>query len=34
LWKAAKTALGEADAAVPDFLGEDRLARFGAYWSD
>jgi len=34
LWKAAKAALGEADAKPPAFLGEDNLARFGAYWSD
>jgi hypothetical protein len=34
LWKAAKAALGEADAVVPVFLNEDNLARFGAYWSD
>ena len=34
LWRKAKAALGEADAAVPDFLREDNLARFGAYWSD
>jgi hypothetical protein len=34
LWKAAKAALGEADAVVPEFLHEDNLARFGAYWSD
>jgi hypothetical protein len=34
LWKAAKAALGEADAEVPDLLHEDNLARFGAYWSD
>jgi hypothetical protein len=34
LWRKAKTALGEADAAIPEFLHEDNLARFGAYWSD
>jgi hypothetical protein len=34
LWKRAKSALGEADAKPPDYLGEDDLARFGAYWSD
>ncbi len=34
LWKAAKTALGEADLTPPDALNEDILARFGAYWSD
>jgi hypothetical protein len=34
LWKAAKSALGEANAELPASLGEDNLARFGAYWSD
>jgi hypothetical protein len=34
LWKRAKSAVGEADAEAPDSLGEDSLARFGAYWSD
>ncbi|MBI5383940.1 MAG: DUF5107 domain-containing protein [Verrucomicrobia bacterium] len=34
LWKKAKAVLGEPDADVPDFLNEDNLARFGAYWSD
>jgi hypothetical protein len=34
LWRRAKAALGEADAAAPEFLHEDNLARFGAYWSD
>jgi len=34
LWKRACLALGEADTAPPEFLGEDNLARFGAYWSD
>jgi hypothetical protein len=34
LWTAARTALSEADATPPAFLGEDNLARFGAYWSD
>ena len=29
----AQAALGKKDAAVPEFLGEDNLARFGAYWS-
>jgi hypothetical protein len=34
LWNTAKTALGqEADELVPESLGEDNLARFGAYWS-
>jgi organic radical activating enzyme len=27
-------ALGQADAESPAFLGEDNLARSGAYWSD
>jgi hypothetical protein len=34
LWKAAKAALGEPAAEIPDRLNEDHLARFGAYWSD
>jgi hypothetical protein len=34
LWQAAKAALGQAEAEPPAFLGEDNLARFGAYWSD
>ena len=34
LWKAAHQALGISDAPVADFLNEDNLARFGAYWSD
>jgi hypothetical protein len=34
LWKSAKAALGETVAYVPEFLNEDNLARFGAYWSD
>jgi hypothetical protein len=34
LWKQAKAALGEQEGAVPDFLNEDNLAQFGAYWSD
>jgi len=34
LWRKAKTALGEATDIVPDFLNEDNLALFGAYWSD
>jgi hypothetical protein len=33
LWQAAQSALGEPAAAGPDFLNEDNLARFGAYWS-
>lgn len=34
LFQRAKAVLGEPEAAVPDFLNEDNLARFGAYWSD
>lgn len=34
LWKKAKAALGEPETEAPDFLHEDNLARFGAYWSD
>ena len=34
LWKAAHVALGQPDTTVPAELGEDSLARFGAYWSD
>lgn len=34
LWQRAKAALGETNATVPEFLHEDNLARFGAYWSD
>lgn len=34
LWRRANAALGHASAAVPDFLNEDTLAPFGAYWSD
>ena len=33
LWKKAQAALGCSEAPVPDFLNEDNLARFGAYWS-
>jgi hypothetical protein len=33
LWKTAQEALGCLDTPVPDFLNEDNLARFGAYWS-
>ena len=33
LWKQAKAELGEPDD-VPDFLNEDNLAQFGAYWSE
>lgn len=34
LWRQAKAALGEAEAEPPDFLNEDNLATFGAYWAD
>ncbi|MHB9007176.1 MAG: DUF5107 domain-containing protein [Limisphaerales bacterium] len=34
LWTKARAALGEATAPAPESLGEDNLARFGAYWSD
>jgi len=34
LWKRAKAVLGEPAPKPPDFLNEDNLARFGAYWSD
>jgi hypothetical protein len=34
LWRQTQTALGEPADEVPDFLHEDNLARFGAYWSD
>jgi hypothetical protein len=34
LWKQARTALGEPSDEFPDFLGEDNLASYGAYWSD
>lgn len=34
LWKAAKAVLGKVNVDPPAFLGEDNLARFGAYWSD
>jgi hypothetical protein len=27
-------AQGKPIASIPDSLGEDNLARFGAYWSD
>ncbi len=33
LWKKAKAALGETGTEAPEFIGEDNLARFGAYWS-
>lgn len=34
LWRAARRALGQSPEPAPDSLGEDNLARFGAYWSD
>lgn len=34
LWQRAMALLGNPKAKVPDSLGEDNLARFGAYWSD
>ncbi len=34
LWKQASLALGKTDTEPPECLGEDNLARFGAYWSD
>ena len=34
LWKKAQAALDNPNDAVPDFLNEDNLARFGAYWAD
>jgi hypothetical protein len=34
LWKKAQLAMGCSDPVVPDFLNEDNLAQFGAYWSD
>ena len=33
LWRKARAALGLPDAEVPQSLGEDNLALFGAYWS-
>lgn len=33
LWKRARAALGQPADDVPESLGEDSLARFGAYWS-
>jgi len=33
LWRKAQAALGNPDCPVPDLLGEDNLAQFGAYWS-
>jgi hypothetical protein len=34
LWRKAQAALGNPGAAVPEFLNEDNLAQFGAYWSE
>jgi hypothetical protein len=34
LWRGARRALGQPPDPVPESLGEDNLARFGAYWSD
>lgn len=34
LWRRAESALGREAVEVPEALGEDNLARFGAYWSD
>jgi hypothetical protein len=34
LWQKARAALGQPQTPIPEFLGEDNLARFGAYWSD
>jgi hypothetical protein len=34
LWKKARELLGEPGGDVPEFLHEDNLAPFGAYWSD
>ena len=34
LWKAARRMAGLNDALVPEGLGEDDLAPFGAYWSE
>jgi len=33
LWRKAHAAAGDLDAPVPDYLSEDDLAPFGAYWS-
>ena len=33
IWKRASAAMGSGDAAAPEFLNEDNLARFGAYWA-
>jgi hypothetical protein len=34
LWRQARARLGDLASEAPDFLNEDNLARFGAYWSD
>ena len=34
LWKRARRSLRQRDVDPPVLLGEDNLARFGAYWSD
>jgi hypothetical protein len=34
LWRGAHAALGVPQAAVPESLCEDNLARFGEYWSE
>jgi hypothetical protein len=33
LWREAQAALGRSETPVPEFLNEDNLAQFGAYWS-
>ena len=33
IWKKASAAMGSDDGAAPEFLNEDNLARFGAYWA-
>ena len=34
LWRKAKAMLGQDADEPPEYLGEDNLATFGAYWSD
>lgn len=34
LWRQARAQLSQPTDPIPDSLGEDNLARFGAYWSD
>ena len=34
LWREACRRLGKDSSNVPELLGEDSLAQFGAYWSD